>query len=859
LKIAKTSLSSSSFSTDSVLTYLAPIILYSYLTMTRSERNIESIVGTQPLVGFQTVLRLRPHHKKERDDPVLLEAVPNCPNTVVLHSTQHNQLLSPSLALVRQTLSPEAVKSAQDADFRFDSILWPDTSQDKVYFSHVLPMALSAMEPLKDPQQPVKNHLLIAMGAAGSGKTYTCWGGTPVSARKHDSDGLLPRILDGLFSQSKHHIFAGGNSSKKKKYTFAVSVTLLQVNQDQMKAHDCQIHDLLQSPATNHFSIASATSAISSLGCASLVMSPVMQSMKESDRTCSGGSSSASSAGHKSPHFFAHSNKTSSGSHEDIFLEQDSVTSDFKVVNAQVEFCYDEVHARETLQMAWKNRSRLSHSKKYQTHVYASLQPILLDRSSKSEKIVRKGGIMAVLDMGSYESPAIGHSKQLRANRGKETVLSHANDAHAAVMHCLSTLRLNQEMLTKDGTNSNQRTPEDPCGSRSRSGEADYVRDGLGMKKVSYRQSDVTMMIQPIFGSCSDAAVVTLIVTAYTGHREYPEKKALMSDVSAFCGGFPCQLVSTGLTKVAIKSTATPRKEKAKRLRKRIPVAVPSDADDEGSVERPKAKVPAKVEIIRTKPIAVAPGVLNVSSMGYSDSEEEDDQTYVTLPPPVAPSYMRDLQPSAPLENSYAVADASLMPQLYGSSDFPGVNLTAALSAKHNKSDSPPYHSAGAVPGDAHTIRPPLQSKPVHVEQPSLHESHKFSPMKTFNGIMHASKKKGLQAIEKISYPVPPATKAAPNLDALQPSHHVVLENQKLAAINESLQEKNDRLQRENEALRTALVGHNRERSPCPALEDEPTTTSCKENSDSSFSAKDNLVDSDLFQFMAQLRSNNQY
>ena len=197
----------------------------------------------QRFVGFQAVLRLRPHQKKERDDPVLIEPIQTTPNAVVLHPPQSN-LISPSSTLVRQTLSPEAVKSTVDADYRFDSVFWPETDQDRLYFAHGHPMALSAMEPLKDTELKPKNHLIVTMGASGSGKTYTSWGGSCVTARKQDSDGLLPCLLDSLFRQSKHHVFPV--NSNKKKIVFAVNLTLLQVRQSQTKPQECQIHDLMQ-------------------------------------------------------------------------------------------------------------------------------------------------------------------------------------------------------------------------------------------------------------------------------------------------------------------------------------------------------------------------------------------------------------------------------------------------------------------------------------------------------------------------------------------------------------------------------------------------------------------------------------
>src|SRR3569623_264069 len=178
------------------------------LTMAPSRKHNHRSVASKMesrSVEIQTVLRIRPLLKKEREDPILLDPLPSDATTVVLHPPPPKQgdLLSPSSELVRQTIDPSAI--THDTDFRLDHV-WPmEAPQEKVYFGTGLPMALAAMEPLKvDPNTTTQvqraNHLIVAMGVAGSGKTYSCWGGAPIhNKRKKETDGLVPRILDSLY------------------------------------------------------------------------------------------------------------------------------------------------------------------------------------------------------------------------------------------------------------------------------------------------------------------------------------------------------------------------------------------------------------------------------------------------------------------------------------------------------------------------------------------------------------------------------------------------------------------------------------------------------------------------------------
>jgi hypothetical protein len=214
--------------------------------MTRINRVNEHLQENVPS-SFQSVLRLRPLSKKEREEHTILE--PTSARTVVLHPLpSRSDRLSPSSSLVLQTLDTDQIHIGHDVEFSFDTVFPPDASQEKVYFSLGHSMAQSSMEPLKSPAPetaPLKTNLLVAMGLVESGKSYSCWGDGVVSKRKAIGDGLVPRVIDSLFSQSKHHV------SRKPGHSFAVNFSFLQIDQSQNKPSESKIHDLLQPVARN--------------------------------------------------------------------------------------------------------------------------------------------------------------------------------------------------------------------------------------------------------------------------------------------------------------------------------------------------------------------------------------------------------------------------------------------------------------------------------------------------------------------------------------------------------------------------------------------------------------------------------
>jgi hypothetical protein len=771
-------------------------------------------------IEFRTVLRLRPFLKKEREDPTLLEPMPGDTSTVVLHPPPPKQgdILSPSSELVRQIIQPQGVIS-QDVDFRLDHV-WPvDATQDKIYFAMGLPMALASMEPLKvdttnpsSPRAQVTNNLVIGIGLSGSGKTYTCWGGSTIqSKRKQETDGLVPRIIDSMFSQSKHHICNDSNRGR----SFAVNISTLLVKQHKRKSDDGTLYDLLQPVASRTVSIASS---VSSLTLSTAGKSPIIQNIKcvqgggPLNKSVSGGTSTLNSNDY-------------SVLDEPVFVEQDS-QADFHVINGQVRTCRTNEEAREALKTAMAGAYRLS-STRHQSHVLITMKPVLMDKAGAN--VVRTGGTVAVLDMAAYTVPT---ATSQTSNRGKESLLTARDDAHSALCHCLRTLHENESIRGGQPLQQQEESGDDISPPFQRT---------LSFKKVPYRQHMLTMVLQPLLTKkSSEKSVITVMMTAYPGHRDYLEKKTLLDEVKMF----RCQIPRRETATTGLKQSSSRKKERnSKNCKSMKPIiqhpnrsrSVPScDADDEGSLEGihgVKKLSPMQVLTAYTveNPVAVAPGISNYVSRSYSSDdlyEKTSDRAAFTepLPPPVAPSYeilMRaslsssviSPKPSAPIEPSPAPPASAIyaLPAKKQAtlSDFPGVSFLSPavdpINSFCSEESSPPCPPQRPTAVGSLTV-PSTASRDGSEEEAAAVE-RVFSPMKTFNKVVHASKKKGQQVLDKMSKL---SYDALSNETGATDSDHrlaaVENQNKRLLEENDHLRASNERLLQENEELRSQLT-----------------------------------------------------
>jgi Kinesin motor domain len=596
-----------------------------------SDDTLSSLDNSTMRMSFQIAVRLRPVLKKDREDVVILDHIKDS-NRMVMHPAPDIACqaaeMTASSQLILQTVSPEAAKTQNHAEYCFDHVFPPETSQDKLYYSLGLPMALSAMESLTaDVTQTPRSHVLVSFGVAGSGSTYSSWGGDSFK-RKSPADGIVPRILDSLFSQSKHHI-------SKNDFTFGVAISIMQVNQckEGVKTkEECTVHDILsQSTSTASapfgFSPSKASNAVRSLvanferGNTASKISTVLKSDSEMNNA--------------------------------VFIEQDPTTMDFKAVNLQCKTYNSIDSARAAIFTAYNNSRKLM-SKKHQSHVVVQMQPTL----SRHGKVVHKGGTIAVLDMtGMDQSDKFGRTG---AKRMKDTISSRSG-AYSAVINCVRTLIENQTL-------SQECTPLN----------TDYSSN---VKKVPFFQHKLTMLLQPLLSeNTNESSVVTLLLNASTTHRDYEDKKGLLNELQSISTAISKlssmkmndRIETTSLKKEAHDDTNKPNKsnkpnkpkknskpnkpqqlDKPRRdissvtQRKADPIVRPkrsdsrsaSDADDEMSKMKPENAVPQ--EITRPANQSDCHGVLQAaSSLTYSDSSLDENDYVVPMPPPIAPSYV---------------------------------------------------------------------------------------------------------------------------------------------------------------------------------------------------------------------------
>ena len=125
------------------------------------------------------------------------------------------------------------------------------------------------------------------------------------------------------------------------------------------------------------------------------------------------------------------------------------------------------------------------------SHVIISIQPYL---GVGAEQRI-KGGQIMIFDLAGVErtkkTAVVGASF-------KESI--SINTSIKGVMSCLRALKWNQDHADKG-------------------------------KLVPYRESKLTMLLQPVFSGKSGAAVVTMIVSAYPGASDYAEKRYLLKEV----------------------------------------------------------------------------------------------------------------------------------------------------------------------------------------------------------------------------------------------------------------------------------------------------------------------------------------
>ena len=640
---------------------------FCYLTM--SERRSKPIAAAQAEhvhLRLESVLRLRPLNKKEKEDQIVLEPrrmEDGKPSTVVMHPMLAKLKQHPeSPAGMPYMRSPEALHLCKDTEYHLHQIIAEESNQEKVYFDLGLPVAKDSMGFLKHKRSATEideektTNLIVCMGVEHSGKTHTCFGASSgsISKRRSPDDGLVPRILDSLFSQSTHHI------KNKRGLSFGVRMSLLQVTQErteQPKHHDDSIVQDLLLPS---FTKATASPMRSPSPSRIPSVARLVQTLEKAKTS-------------------AVSVVISSKSQSEalVSVDQDATTLDFGT-NAMIKTCRDITEARKLLASGLHTGQRFS-SRNTKAHVLTILQPVLLASDGSTERI---GGKIGVLDMAGIEPSS--RKKRNSAVRGHKDSVSASsagqNDtALNAVLHCVRSLQHNSMILSGrtpaldivdgayDGITIDDNTSEISCVSQEKTGKA----KGPTFKMVPYRQHNLTMLLQPFFSARqTNTTKLTLLMAAYPGHRDHAEKKALLTDIDVLLE------VSREPQKGVMANTGLKKQPLSP-----IPYSPSSAFHDDLSAEKVNRKKSPRFDSrsdqkrhrnLVTMPSA--PTLEEMPSMGYSVDEDEN-VVPLAPPPPFAPT-------APPLSNNTATAPVAPSYQSTVKSplvvDFPGVVLPTA-------------------------------------------------------------------------------------------------------------------------------------------------------------------------------------
>ena len=694
------------------------------------------------VVQLESVLRLRPLVKKEKADQIVLEPrrlEDGRPMTAVLHpmiaSTRPSQQTeSPAM----KTLSSEMLHLCKDTEYHLDQVIGEECNQEKVYYSLGLPIARESMDQLKvkkgakDFRQP--SNLIICMGVENSGKTHTCFGANQgyISKRRCPEDGLVPRILDSLFAQSKHHV------QNREGLTFGVQMSLIQVVQEKadLPKHDDDsfVQDLLLP------TIAKIT--------ASPMRSPSPSRLKSVKKLVA-----------TLERTRANVLPSSSTLNEALVTIDQDDNMDF-VSNAIVKICRDVTKARQLIASGLLNGQRfLSRNKK--SHVLVVLQPVLMAPDGSTQ---REGGRIGILDMAGIEQSS--QKKRNAVLRHKDCIgagSGHNDLALNAVLHCVRSLQHNSMILSGkapaldivdaaySGLTIDDDTSELSCVSQEKAGKA----VGPTFKVVPYRQHNLTMLLQPFFSSRQTSSTkLALLMAAYPGHRDHAEKKMLLNDLELLFevarepeeGAALTGFERRPLSPIQHSPSSSSRDDASVVCNSREPVAKPSKTFD--------------MILREERPLPKAPTY-------------EDVENMVPLPPPFAPT-------APPMTESNIQKPPPRAPMVV---DFPGVVMPSAseLESLHAASRDRVINplDLDRVFEETHPKQEivdsqvePLRPSNVHnIQMAEVPSAHKFSTSQTkawlsglsdttksalnqvvhaSTNVVHASTKKGMKLMDKM-------------------------------------------------------------------------------------------------------------
>ncbi|KAL3917611.1 MAG: hypothetical protein SGILL_004631 [Bacillariaceae sp.] len=596
-----------------------------------NSRVSEPVLAAETHCGIQieSVLRIRPLTRKERDDAVMLEPFPSTPNgpeTVVLNP-MHSSLTSPVAgSSLRNRADSDSTSINVPVEYHFNHVLPDSTNQDKLYYTLGHPIASETMKSLKTAAssrsygpKKTRSHLLVCMGVANSGKTYTCFGGTSIPKRRAANDGLAPRLIDSLFAQ-----YRTGSSSKG----FAIKISMIQVTQPTegkgIDSNACQVHDLL-------------------------AFAKSKQAEKSPKR--SGNMTVRNMAARFERVVPSPGRKASKAASEDVTVELSAENPKPIYQSAR-----DATQAREMLQNGLSASEKLSKGNQ-NIHLLVTMQPVV-DGSKYGDKIV-------VLDMAGLEK-----EKRTTTSRKNNDVSSLNQTACAAVLRCLRVMTHNVNAINGKSSGISTCADDEVSEISFVSQAKDPVKRQL--KPVPFRQHKVAMLLSPLFTKSTEVKV-SLVLTAYPGHADLQQKRMLLQDVELLHGSSLVKplttVVDTGLIKPGrLPNTLQEEQESS------------NDSESEGDKFRSSPLPEPRVTKTSKHFSGVAAKAVRVEKVNNRTPQQSQR---------IAARQVKPNAPSAPI----APAFSEVVTPKGVVSDFPGVDIPASLEKHASlRATLPPNH-----------------------------------------------------------------------------------------------------------------------------------------------------------------------
>ncbi len=451
----------------------------------------------QTEVVFQSILRIRPLTLEEQREKNVFSIHKDDEHIVRLHSLKERPV--PSSMSRRQ----KDIELVAPIEYCFDNVLGDEVTQEDVYKEvHgevMVRETLDSMFPSGEKGE-VKQHVIVSMGVSNSGKTYTIFGD-----QEHHDDGIVPRLIDDMFSTEKDLNMERRDGTRQLKFGLQLSMVHL---------HNDHVYDMLSLlDECDHSQTAKTGNALQrrKSNVSKMVESFESRPLRKTDPIM-----------------------------KELKIKQDRQTHDF-TINPTIVTCTSPCHARDMLNEGLKNNTTSStnlNKVSSRGHTIITIRPVFYSRemgqNAAAENIISVGGSINVIDMAGIERTK---ARVVPGLSMRESV--SINTAISAILHCLRSIKNNGDTSLAhhdiDAENlSPSRTSNVMCSEKN----------SRKSQVVPYRQNKLTMLMQPLFSGkfagrrniVKVKTTVRILVSVYPGTKDYNEKKALLSEINSLSG-----------------------------------------------------------------------------------------------------------------------------------------------------------------------------------------------------------------------------------------------------------------------------------------------------------------------------------